>query len=127
MNQYGLHCEQYLKLPETTYLSIFWPKIPTFWPKNKIYDLNVIGVYLYVFWDNKSIGIYVKISQDYQKPCFFGHFRSKMAKLSFNWTLIGLIEQKIEKSIWMFQELLVSTRMNILSLRIIIEAKTIPR
>ena len=35
-----------------------WPKILTFWEKSKIYDLNMTGVYLYVFWDNKLIGIW---------------------------------------------------------------------
>ena len=53
----------------------------------------------------------------------FGPFGPKIAKLHTNWPNWA----KIEKSIGMFQELLVSTKTTPLSLRIIIEVKTIPK
>ena len=39
------------------FFGLKWPKIPTFWPKDKFSDFYMIGVYLYVFWDKKFIGI----------------------------------------------------------------------
>ena len=54
----------YVKIRQNNQEPLFWPhfglklpKISTFWPKNKISDFNLIGVYLYVFWDLKFIGI----------------------------------------------------------------------
>ena len=70
-----------------------WPKISTFWPKNKISDFYMIGVYLYVFFGTRNSLVYVKICQDYQKLHFWP-FWPKMAKLSFNWTLISLTGKK---------------------------------
>ena len=40
------------------FFGLKWPKILTFWPKNKISDFNMLVVYLYVFWDEKLIAIY---------------------------------------------------------------------
>ena len=35
-----------------------WHKISKFWPKFFFSDFDKIGVYLYVFWDDKFIGIH---------------------------------------------------------------------
>ena len=59
------------------------------WPK-KIFQIFTWQGSIYMFFGTRNSLVYVKICQDYQKP----HFSPKMAKLSFNWTLIGLIGKK---------------------------------
>ena len=42
------------KIHKNDQKALFWP---TFWPKNNISNFDMTGVYLYVFWDEKLIGI----------------------------------------------------------------------
>ena len=51
------------------FLAIFWPKIPTLWPKKQNFDFNMIGS-IYMFYGARNPLVYFKIRQNYQKPRF---------------------------------------------------------
>ena len=74
--------QKLLNSPGTIFFGQKWPKMS----KNlKILayfcfsDFNEIWVYLYVFWDEKLIAIYLKLFKS-SETVFFDHFWPKMAK-----------------------------------------------
>ena len=69
-------CQNYQKLLFWPFFGQKWPKILIFWPKNKISDFDMIGVYIYVFGTRNSL-VYVKTCQNYQKPLFWPFFGKK--------------------------------------------------